>query len=232
MFKREINTKPSGEFFATLGKYIYGYKNPESEDWDYIGKGVGDRAYAHVEDKELDWENCYLIARNLERYDEKADGAQFSMEAFLIHFFKPELNSVSGRYQEETYIMSRFSGLFEQHQNDQRKMYVELHTFIAENPIIEQYNGFACSRGKTFEVESNAIDQLYCVIKCDASGAQDIISVKFKANKSKKVVIDQIKEMCKDLSQNGEGSGSDPWVSYVVEDLDAAVELWKDFVRA
>ena len=232
MFKRDINTKPSGEFFATLGKYIYGYKNPESGDWDYIGKGVGDRAYCHVEDKELDWENCYLIARNLERYDEKADGAQFSMEAFFIHFFKPTLNSVSGRYQEETYIMSRFSGLFEQHQNDQRKMHSEMNAFIDDNPVIEQYHGLGEYRGKTFQVETKAFNDLYCGIKCDASGSQDVISVKFKASKAKKVFLEQIKEMCEDLSQNGQGSGNDPWVSYVVEDLDAAVGLWTDFVSS
>ena len=45
--------KPSGEFFATLRKYISGYKSPDSVGWDYIVKGVGASAYDHVEDKEL-----------------------------------------------------------------------------------------------------------------------------------------------------------------------------------
>lgn len=223
--------KPSGEFFATLGKYIYGYKSPDSEGWDYIGKGVGARAYDHVEDKELKWEDCYLIARNLERYDEKKDSAQFSVEAFLINFFDPKLNTVSGRYQKETYIMSRFDGLFDKHQTERRKMYEELYIFVSSRPVIESYCGFSCSRGRTYEVESIQVAGLYCTIKCDASGPEDMITVRFKGNSSKKAVIDQIKERCSDLELNGEGTGADPWVSFVVGSLDEAQSLWKDFVQ-
>jgi len=223
--------KPSNEFFKTLGKYIYGYKNPDGEGWDYIGKGSGARAYDHVEDKQLEWTNCYVIARNLERYDEKNDPAQFSMEAFLIHFFKPELNSVKGRYQEDTYIMARFEGLFEKHQDDQRKMWEELYVFVSTRPVISQFNGLMSSRGRTFEVESTSIDGLCCVIKCDATNTEDVISVRFKG-RQRAHVIKQIKKRCSDLELYGEGTGADPWVSFKVADLDEAVELWRDFVGA
>ena len=224
--------KPSGEFFKLLGKYIYGYKNPETSDWDYIGKGVGDRAYCHVEDKGLDWNDCYLLARNLESYDSTIDGTQFAIEAFLIDFFDPKLNSVKGKRQKETYIMSRFAGLFEQHQNDQREMFEEMYEFIRDNEVVRRNVGFSGSRGKTFEVETGAIDNLYCKIKMDASTAEDTISVTFKGGKRNASKIDAIIEMCSEFDVIGTGSGNDPWVSFQVEDFDTALSLWTDFVGA
>ena len=224
--------KPSGEFFKLLGKYVYGYKNPETSDWDYIGKGVGDRAYSHVEDKGLDWDNCYLLARNLESYDSTIDGTQFAIEAFLIDFFDPKLNSVKGKRQKETYIMSRFAGLFEQHQNDQREMFEEMYEFIRDNEVVRRNVGFSGSRGKTFEVETGAIDNLYCKIKMDASTAEDTISVTFKGGKRNAEKIDRITEMCSEFKVVGTGSGNDPWVSFQVEDFDTALDLWTDFVGA
>ena len=222
--------KPSGEFFKLLGKYIYGYKNPETTHWDYIGKGVGDRAYAHVEDKGLDWDNCYLLARNLESYDSTIDGTQFAIEAFLIDFFDPKLNLVKGKRQKEIYIMSRFAGLFEQHQNDQREMYEELYEFIRDNDVIRKNVGFSGSRGKTFEVETGAIDNLYCKIKVDTTGGNDTVSVVFKGNRAKAPVIETIKERCAEFEVNGNGTGADPWVSFLVNDLETAVILWSEFV--
>jgi hypothetical protein len=224
--------RPTAEFFREFGKYIYGYKNPVSDTWDYIGKGIGDRAYSHVSDKDLDWDDCFLIARNLEKYDNGSDGAQFSMEAFLIQFFQPKMNTVSGRYQEEVYIMSRFSGLFEQHLSAQREMYVELHDFIRDNEVVAKNVGFSGSRGKTFEVETGAIDNVYCKIKLDISGSTDQVSVVFKGSKSKVGVIESIAERCSEFEVNGTGSGNDPWVSFSIDDLDTAVQLWSDFVGA
>ena len=127
--------------------------------------------------------------------------------------------------------MSRFDGLFEKHQNEQRKMYEELYTFVSSRSVIEKYSGFACSRGRTFEVESTQVASMYCTIKCDATGSEDMITVRFKGNSSKKAVINQIKERCSDLEVNGEGTGADPWVSFRVENLDEAESLWKDFVE-
>ena len=224
--------KPSGEYFKLLGKYIYGYKNPETTHWDYIGKGVGDRAYFHVEDKGLDWDNCYLLARNLESYDSNTDGTSYAIEAFLIDFFEPLLNEKSGNKQKETYIMSRFAGLFEQHQNDQREMFEEMYEFIRDNEVVRRNVGFSGSRGKTFEVETGAIDNLYCKIKMDASTAEDTISVTFKGGKRNAEKIDRITEMCSEFKVVGTGSGNDPWVSFQVEDFDTALDLWTDFVGA
>ena len=86
--------KPSGEVFSSLGKYVYGYKNP-SGTWDYVGKGVGDRLWHHVSDKDLDPENVFVFARNLETFDERTDASQFSVESILMYLLNPSLNKVS-----------------------------------------------------------------------------------------------------------------------------------------
>ena len=44
--------KPTLEFFATLGQYVYQYIDSEGKVY-YTGKGNGDRCYAHVADKDL-----------------------------------------------------------------------------------------------------------------------------------------------------------------------------------
>jgi len=110
-------------------------------------------------------------------------------------------------------------------------MYEELYTFISSTPVVEKNVGYSESRQKTYYVETGQVDGLYCGIKCSTTGPQDAISVLFKAPKNKKFILDQIKERCEDLTLNGEGAGNDPWVSYAVSDLDAAVELWTDFVQ-
>lgn len=231
MFESLKQQKPTGEFFEKLGHYVYAYICRETGEWLYVGKGLGARVYDHVNEKEYDWEDSVLLDRNCEQW---GDGNKIAIlkEGTYIKQYNPRDNKVSGHHKEEYYIMSRFSGLFEQHQNDQRKMHSEMNAIIDDNPVIEQYFGWGECRGKTFQVETKAFNDLYCGIKCDASGSQDVISVKFKASKAKKVFLEQIKEMCEDLSQNGQGSGNDPWVSYEVEDLDAAVALWTDFVSS
>jgi len=44
--------KPSFEFFATLGQYVYQYIDSEGKAY-YTGKGNGDRCWAHVVEKGL-----------------------------------------------------------------------------------------------------------------------------------------------------------------------------------
>ena len=222
--------KPSGEFFRNLGVYVYGYKDPETVDgWNYIGKGVGDRAYAHVEDKGLDWDDCFVIARNMENYGD-GHAIAHALESFCIEHFKPKLNLVKGKYQEEIYIMSRFAGLFEQHLSEQREMFREVHDFISENEIIRSKVGYSNSRNKTWTVETGAIDNIYCSIKVDASGSEDKITVTFKGNRAKAAVIEAMQEQCSDLETVGTGSGNDPWFSVLVYSLDDALQLWTDFV--
>ena len=63
----------SGAFFESLGQYVYGYRKKKSNTWDYIGKGNGNRGIQHVKTKGYDVDNLYIIARNLERFENKQD---------------------------------------------------------------------------------------------------------------------------------------------------------------
>jgi hypothetical protein len=61
--------KPSGEFFSSLGQYVYQYVNRDTLKPYYTGKGNGDRCWAHVVDKGFSPEDCYIVARNLEIFE-------------------------------------------------------------------------------------------------------------------------------------------------------------------
>ena len=218
--------KPPIDFFRPLGYYVYQYQTPLTGEIYYIGKGVNDRCWNHVTEKGYNPEHLMIVAQNLT--EEEA----LLLESYLINQYRPTLdNKVSGHH-EERFIMSRFSGLFEQYLSDQREMYEEVHTFIRQNEVTQKYVGFSGSRNKTFTVETNARDNMYCSIKLDASNSSDIISVVFKGTKSKAPVIEQIRERCQEFTVNGNGTGVDPWVSFAVTDLEEAVSLWSDFVGA
>jgi hypothetical protein len=97
-------------FWDSLGKYVYGYKDAEG-NWEYIGKGTGRRIKSHVKSKELDLDNAWIIARNLEDFEGKTDSHSFSIESLLIEIYNPALNSVSGHYKEN-FVMASLKGLF------------------------------------------------------------------------------------------------------------------------
>lgn len=123
--------KPSGEVFSSLGKYVYGYKNP-SGSWDYFGKGVGDRLWHHVADKGLDPENVFVFARNLETFDERTDAAQFSVESILINLLTPQLNKVSG-HKKELFEMAKFSDYVKDYQDAQYDNFSQLPEWYMAN---------------------------------------------------------------------------------------------------
>jgi len=118
-------------FFESLGQYVYGYKN-ENGTWAYIGKGNRNRALSHVKSKQLDPDDLYIIARNLEQFNNKTDAESFLLESFLITTNKPELNSVSGHYQE-CFIMAKFSELFTEYKNSQFDNFASLPTWYIDN---------------------------------------------------------------------------------------------------
>jgi hypothetical protein len=217
--------KPPIDFFRPMGYYVYQYQDPSTGEIYYIGKGVNDRCWNHVSEKGYNPEHLTIIAQHL------TEEESLLLESYLINQNSPTDNKVSGHH-EGRFIMSRFTGLFDQYLNDQREMFNELHAFISEYDVVRKYVGYSWSRQKSFLVESNAIDNLYCSIKLESQGSGDTISVIFKGNKSKAPVIKKIKERCEEFTILGEGSGQDPWVSFVVSDLEEAVSLWSDFVGA
>ena len=86
--------KPSLEFFETLGQYIYNYVN-ECDEVIYVGKGVSDRCLAHLKDKGYRIEQCKIVARNLEKFNDKPS---LLLESFLINQLNPSDNVVAGHY--------------------------------------------------------------------------------------------------------------------------------------
>lgn len=106
-------------FWETLGQYVYGYKDPVTKVWIYIGKGNGDRAKSHLKSKNYSLDDLYIIARNLENFCQtKTDLQSFILESYLISTHHPSDNSVAGHYKE-CFIMTKLSELFEEFKREQ-----------------------------------------------------------------------------------------------------------------
>lgn len=138
--------KPTLEFFATLGQYVYQYVDSEGKSY-YTGKGNGDRCWAHVADKGFNPEECVIVARNLEKFEDKKDWQSFLLESYLIAIENPDGNSVSGHYKE-CFVMASLSSIFGNYQSDQYDMFDSLPEWYVEN-----YDTF---RGRLREVKLNA----------------------------------------------------------------------------
>lgn len=120
------------EFWNSLGQYVYGYKDSETGEWLYFGKGNGNRGSIHIKTKGYNVDDLYIIARNLEKFDGKQDWQSFELESFLIAFYNPSGNSVSGHYKE-CFIMSRFTSLFKEFTDNQYDNFAEFPQWYIEN---------------------------------------------------------------------------------------------------
>jgi hypothetical protein len=122
-----------GEFYRTLGQYVYGYQD-EFGNWKYIGKGNFNRVESHIKTKEFNLDDCWIIAKNLEKFDfkNKDDGESFLLESFLINFFNPNFNSVSGHYKD-CFVMAKFSELFAQYKAAQFDNFESLPNWYVDN---------------------------------------------------------------------------------------------------
>lgn len=122
-----------GEFYKSLGQYVYGFLD-ENNNWKYIGKGNFNRLESHIKTKDFDLEDCWIIARNLERFDfkNKDDGESFLLESFMIDFLKPSFNSVSGHYKD-CFVMAKFSELFAQYKAAQFDNFEALPNWYVDN---------------------------------------------------------------------------------------------------
>ena len=130
MFDKDFESIPY-TFWETLGQYVYGYK--ENEEFVYIGKGNGNLALSHIDSKEYDSDNLYIIAKNLEKFKtEKKDIQSFLLESFLISKNNPRDNSVAGHYKE-CFIMAKFSELFEEFKKDQHDNFETMPEWYTDN---------------------------------------------------------------------------------------------------
>lgn len=111
------------DFYKSFGEYVYCYtKDGTKENAYYIGKGVGDRCVHHVKDKGYDINDCYIIARNLEKFRGKSPS--FLFESSVIWENDPQDNRVSGHYKE-CFIMQNFNFLRDEFDASQRDLYTE-----------------------------------------------------------------------------------------------------------
>ena len=132
---KKVETIP-GVFWDSLGSYVYGYKDKHG-DWDYIGKGIGNRVLSHLKSKGFNIDDAWIIASNLEDFDEGTDGSAHALETLLIINHKPKHNAVSGRYQENI-TMTSLRGLITQFQDAQRNNHVECAELLLK--YIDQFS--------------------------------------------------------------------------------------------
>jgi hypothetical protein len=111
------------DFYSELGEYVYCYtKDGTYKNAYYKGKGVGDRCTHHVKEKGYDINECYIVARNLEKFKKKSPS--FLLESWLIWENDPQDNRVSGHYKE-CFIMQNFNFLRDEFDASQRDLYTE-----------------------------------------------------------------------------------------------------------
>ena len=218
--------KPSGEFFAELGQYVYAYI--VGGEYKYIGKGNGDRCWSHVESKGLDPEDCYIVARNLEAFEDKQDWQSFLLESFLIQQHQPEFNSVSGHYKEN-FKMASLKGLFNTYTSNQRNMHMEHGDFLRKyEEDLGDTIGYTETRGGQFTLETSAIENTYFRIKVSAKTPEFMCEIASNGdqdhfNKLKADVEAAIGEEYDLTSTKGKA------IAWFVEDADTAVRFWTEF---
>lgn len=184
-------------------------------------------------DKGFDPEQCYIVARNLEKFEDKKDWQSFLLESYLIATQNPDGNSVSGHYKE-CFTMASLSSMFSDHQSDQYDMFESLPSWYIEN-----YDTF---RGRLREVNvnattayflSNARRKMYLMWWWTPSST-DPIKVTFEIN-AKGEELDAIMKTLKTWLK-GEGypkthaDGKDQKLAVFCETIEDVIALFKEFM--
>ena len=231
--KSSFRVKPSGEFWNSLGLYVYGYQDPDSNTWEYIGKGVGDRAFHHVEDKGLLWENCYCIARNLEKFDDRNDPSSHAIESFLIDFFEPQLNRVSGRYQKECIVMASLSSMFTDFVAGQHDNFEAFPEWYHEHydTLRGRLREIKITAGNVFLL-SNARNAIYMMFYWDPNVEE--VKVTFEVNQDGEKLENTKTQLAAWLSENGYDDtfpdGKKQKLACNVENIEKVMYLFGEFM--
>lgn len=225
--------KPSGEFFTTLGQYVYAYMTPDGT-YQYIGKGNGDRCWSHTIDKGLDPENCFIVARNLDDFDEgKQDWQSFLLESYLIQKHQPTHNSVAGHYKEN-FEMASLSSMFQEFTANQHDNFECLPEWYVEN--YEVFRGklreMKITSGNTFLL-SNARAATYMMFYIDPT-SQDSIKVTFEVNQSGDKLEHTKSQLTEWLDSEGYNEvlpdGKKQKFAVMVDGVDAVIKLFDAFM--
>jgi len=223
-----MTQKPSGEFFDTLGPfYVYAYV--DSDEWLYVGKGTGDRCWAHVMEKGYDPEHIQIVAKNLTKKQ------ALVLEAHLIETKNPRDNKVSGHHKEKI-VMQPLSTIFGEFKNSQ----VDL--FNPDSPpdwYKANYDGVFknCVRevkinSTTFWVLSSPRNKTYMSFYWTPE-TQEPIKVTFEVNaKDNQELVKMQGQLKSWLSPDYTeffSDGSERKMAIQVKDIESVVELFKNF---
>jgi hypothetical protein len=220
------------DFAESLGDYVYGYKNPDTGSWDYIGKGKFKRCLVHVEEKGLDYESLYIIARNLEKFEHKS--VAFTLESFLISLYNPSINKIDGHYPE-CFVMAKFSELFDQYKSTQ---YDNFETF--PDWYIKHYDVFRSKvnvitiKGSNIYIESKTRENIQMMFTVDSSGNPEF--VRFAVWRNDNRLEEKVKQLYKFLESNGYNEedirpvGKREFYEIDVDDVEEIVRLFDSFM--
>ena len=226
--------KPSGEFFSQLGQYVYQYINRDTLKPYYTGKGNGDRCWAHVVDKGFNPEDCFIVARNLEHFENKQDWQSFLLESYLITTQNPEDNSVAGHYKE-CFVMASLSSMFSEFENEQYDNFAALPDWYLNN-----YDSF---RNRVREVKinatttfvlSNARNQMYMMFYWSPTDVDTPTKVTFEINlpdgdRLETVKTNLKKWLAKNNHKNPVADGKVQKLAVNVDTIEDVVALWNEF---
>ena len=226
--------KPSINFFETLGQYVYQYVDRTTLKPYYTGKGNDDRCWAHVVEKGFDPKDCYIVARNLERFEDKKDWQSFLLESYLITTHEPQNNSVSGHYKD-CFIMASLSSLFTEFENSQYDNFASFPDWYVKN-----YDVF---RGRIREIKINSTttwllssvnNQLYMMFWWDPTNVDDPIKCTFESNLPEGDKLSAVQKKLKIwLKSEGHSEtfsdGKSQKLAVNVDSIEDVVSLWKAF---
>jgi hypothetical protein len=227
--------KPTGEFFSTLGQYVYQYINRDTLVPYYTGKGNGDRCWAHVIDKEFNPEDCFIVARNLERFEDKKDWQSFLLESYLISTHNPENNSVSGHYKE-CFVMASLSSMLAEFESEQYDNFSALPDWFIDNYDVfrGRVRELKLSAASTF-VLSNSYNQMYMMFYWNPIDDEEPIKVTFEINlQEKHPKLEErknitIKWLSKQGYKNPTQDGKVQKIAVNVNNIDDVITLWNEF---
>jgi len=225
--------KPTSEFFLSIGQYVYQYIDRDTLKPYYTGKGNLDRCWAHVNEKSFDPEDCFIVAKNLERFENKKDWQSFLLESYLIAKSQPEINYVSGHYKE-CFIMTSLSSMFSEFENDQYDNFAGLPDWYLNNyeSFRNRVREIKINATTTF-VLSNARNQMYMMFYWNPTDVQQPTKVTFEIN-SEGTKLDSIKNnLTKWLAKNNHkkpfADGKVQKLAVNVDSIDDVVSLWNEF---
>ena len=223
--------KPSSEFFDKLGQYVYQYIDFDGKIY-YTGKGRGDRCWAHVNEKDFDPLQCFIVATNLEKFEDKKDWQSFLLESFLIATHSPEQNSVSGHYKD-CFIMKPLSQMFTDFQSEQHDNFETLPQWYLDNypSFFGKLREIKINSGAIFFL-SSARNNMYIMWKW-VPNSEDPINVQFEINAQDEKLTSMKKQMKEWLKDGGyvkiSDKSKDNKMSVDVETIEEVIQLFELF---